>query len=116
MERARDMVERVVRQIQRPEAALAWLTSSWTTIVGKTLAAHTRPVRCQGGYLEVAADGKVWRKQLESMKHEFCARINQAWGGNLLREITFIAAKPGLKRVQHELDNEHTQFFRKRKG
>jgi predicted nucleic acid-binding Zn ribbon protein len=116
MERARDILEKVVRQIERPEAALAWLTSAWTTIVGKTLAAHTRPIRYQGGYLEVAADGKGWRKQLESMKHEFCARVNQAWGKNLIREIKFIAAKPGPKRVPRELDNEHTLFVRKRRG
>ena len=110
------MLEKVVRQIERSEGALAWLTSSWTTIVGKTLAAHTRPVRCREGYLEVAADGKGWRKQLESMKREFCARVNQTWGKNLIREIKFIAAKPGLKRVPRELDNEHTPFVRKRKG
>ena len=88
-------------RIERSEAALAWLTRSWSTIVGKTLAAHTRPVRYQGGYLEVASDGKGWRKQLESMKQEFRARVNQAWGGNLIREIKFVAAKPGL--VPHEL-------------
>jgi predicted nucleic acid-binding Zn ribbon protein len=110
------MLEKAVRQIERTEAALAWLTRSWTTIVGKTLAAHTRPVRCQGGYLEVAADGKGWRKQLGSMKREFCARVNQTWGKNLICEIKFVAAKPGPKRVQHEPQIEHTQIFRKRKG
>jgi predicted nucleic acid-binding Zn ribbon protein len=109
------MLEKVARQIERSEAALAWLTSAWTTIVGKTLAAHTRPVCCQGGCLKVAADGKVWRKQLESMKHEFCARVNQAWGGNLFYEIKFISAKPGPKRVPCELDKAHTPFVRDRK-
>ena len=116
MGRAAQILVKAVRRIERSEAALAWLTRSWSTIVGKTLAAHTRPVRCQGGYLEVASDGKGWRKQLGSMKQEFCARVNQAWGGNLIREIKFVAAKPGPKRVTHELDNEHTRFVRKRKG
>jgi predicted nucleic acid-binding Zn ribbon protein len=110
------MLEKVARQIERSEGALAWLTSAWTTIVGKTLAAHTRPVRCRGDYLEVAADGKVWRKQLESMKREFCARVNQAWGENLFREIKFIAAKPGPKRVPCELDKAHAPFVRNRKS
>src|SRR5580698_5143236 len=116
MHRASEILGTVVKRIERPEAALAWLTSSWTTIVGKTLAAHTRPMRCQSGLLEVAADGKGWRKQLECMKAEFSARVNQAWGGNLVREIKFVAAKPGPKRVPHELDNEHTPFLRKRRG
>lgn len=96
--------------------ALTWLTRSWSTIVGKTLAAHTRPVLCEGGYLEVASDGKGWRKQLVNMKQEFCARVNQAWGGNLIREIKFVAAKPGPRRLPRELDNQHTPFVRKRKG
>lgn len=116
MQRAGEILGRVVRKIERPEAALAWLTSSWITIVGKTLAAHTRPIRCKDGCLEVAADGKGWRKQLESMKSEFSARVNQAWGGRLVGEIKFVAAKPGPKRVSRELDNEHTPFIRKRRG
>ncbi|HWF39177.1 MAG TPA: DUF721 domain-containing protein [Candidatus Acidoferrales bacterium] len=115
MNRAGEILGKVVRKIDRPEAALAWLTSSWTTIVGKTLAGHTRPIRCEKGNLEIAADGKGWRKQLESMKTEFCARINQAWGGKLVREIKFVS-KPGPKRVSRELDNEHTPFVRKRRG
>lgn len=116
MDRAGEILGKVARRINRPEAALAWLTSSWTTIVGKTLAAHTRPVRCHNGCLEVAADGKGWRKQLEEMKREFSSRVNQAWGGNLVREIKFVAAKPGPKRVPREQDNEHTPFIRKRRG
>ncbi|HVB57272.1 MAG TPA: DUF721 domain-containing protein [Candidatus Acidoferrales bacterium] len=115
MEKAGEFLGRVVRRLERPEAALAWLTSSWAAVVGKTLAAHTRPVRCESGCLEVSADGKAWRKQLESMKSEFCARVNQAWGGNLVHEIKFVAAKPGPKRVSREMDNEHTPFVRRRK-
>ena len=116
MEPVGKFLGKVVRTIDRPEAALAWLAGSWSTIVGKTLAAHTRPVRCQSGCLEVAADGRGWRKQLESMKREFCARVNEAWGASLIREIKFVAARPGLKRVPRELDNEHTPFVRRRKG
>jgi len=116
MERAGEFLGKVVRKLDRPEASLAWLIGSWATVVGKTLAAHTRPVRYNAGCLEVAADGKGWRKQLESMKSEFRARVNEAWGGNLIREIKFVAAKPGPKRVPRELDNKHTPFVRRRKG
>ena len=126
MERAGNFLGRTLRRLERPEAALAWLSSTWPTIVGKALAARTRPIRCENGRLEIATDGKAWQKQLESMKQEFCARINQAWGGHLIREVEFIAAKralsakesagkPGPKRA-HELDNEHTPFIRRRKS
>lgn len=114
MERAGNFLGRTLRRLESPDAALAWLTSAWPAIVGKALAARTRPLRCEKGRLEIAADGKAWQKQLDGMKREFCARINQAWGGNLIREVKF-TLKPGPKR-SHELDNEHTPFIRRRKG
>jgi predicted nucleic acid-binding Zn ribbon protein len=100
MERAGKSLGGMLRGLERPEAALAWLSSAWPNIVGKILAAHTKPVRCQAGRLEIAADGKAWQKQLESMEKEFCARVNQAWG----------------KKISRELDNEHTPFVRRRKS
>ena len=115
VEKVAEFMGRAVRRLERPEAALAWLTGSWATVVGKTLAAHTRPVRCESGLLEIATDGKAWRKQLESMKTEFRARVNQAWGGNLVREIKFVSAKPGPRRVPRELDNEHIPFIRSKR-
>lgn len=116
--------------MKRPEATIAWLASAWPTIVGKMLAAHTRPLHCEKGRLEIAADRKDWKSQLEPMTKEFCARINQAWGGKLVTEIKFIGttraamksgdvksdgAKPGVKRASRESDNEHLPFIRRRK-
>ena len=139
MERAGDFLGRVVRHLESPEAALAWLASAWPAIVGKSLAAHTRPMHCHAGSLEIAADSKAWRAELEPMAREFCARINQAWGRTLVREVKFLTAKraflapqasapspssgsrrapsgPGPERVPRELDNEHIPFIRRRKS
>jgi predicted nucleic acid-binding Zn ribbon protein len=115
MDKAGQVLGRALHRLNRPEAALAWLESSWPKIVGKALAARTRPLRCANGCLEISADNKAWRKQLEDMKPEFCARINEAWGGKLIREVKFVAAKPGPRRISHELDNEHTPFVRRGK-
>lgn len=140
MEKAAELLGRVARQMRRPEAPIAWLVSSWPRIVGMTIAAHTRPARCQDGRLEIAADGKVWQRQLESMARDFCAQINRAWGSTLVREVKFTPAKdrtaaapgasasdakpsgaaaPGTKArrrsVPYELDNDHTPFIRRRK-
>ncbi len=114
MERAGEFLGRVVRRLDRPEAAIAWLAGAWPSIVGKSLAAHTRPMQCRAGCLEIAADAKAWRTQLEPLAREFCGRINQAWGANLVRELRFVAAKPGRERVPRELDNEHTPFLRRK--
>jgi predicted nucleic acid-binding Zn ribbon protein len=116
MDRAGDFLGKVVRRFDRPEATLAWLASSWPAIAGTTFAAHTRPVRCDGGTLEVAADAKAWQRQIESMKRELRDRINRAWGGNLVREVKFVATKPGPRHVSHEADNAHTPFIRRRRA
>lgn len=116
MERAGEFLGKVVRRLQRPEAALAWLTAAWPSIVGKALAAHTRPVRCAAGLLEVTIDAKAWQKQLAEMTREFRGRINQAYGSNLVREVKFTVSKSGPKRLPHDLDNEYTPFVRQKKG
>jgi predicted nucleic acid-binding Zn ribbon protein len=116
MERAGNFLGGMLRQIKRPEAVVAWLSSVWPSVVGKTLAAHTRPVRCHAGCLEVAADTKAWQKQLEQMKPEFCAQVNKAWGSSLIREVKFAASKPGPRKISREMDNEHTPFIRRRRS
>src|ERR1700693_6646469 len=105
MQRAGEFLGRAIRRLERPEAALAWLAGSWPTCVGRTLAAHTRPIRCERGRLEIAADGKAWQTQLEEMERDFCARINKAWGGDLICEVKFVRGTPGSHRVPRETDH-----------
>ncbi len=112
MEKTREILAKAVRKMGQPQAALAWLESAWPRIVGEKLAARTRPLRCFGGVLEVTADGKDWCNQLDDMKNEFRRRINDSWGGGLVSQIRFVAAKPGPKRIPREMDNEHTPFVR----
>ncbi len=114
MEKAENFLGGMLRQLKRPEAAVAWLSGVWPQVVGRTIAAHTRPVRCAGGCLEVATDGKPWRVQLETMQKEFCAQVNRNWGGTLVREVKFVPATR-LRHISHEFDNDHTPFVRRRK-
>ena len=131
MQRASELLGGALKKLKRPELTIAWLTTAWPTIVGKTLALRTRPLRLESGHLEIGTDGKDWKSQLEPMSREFRDRINQAWGGNLIREIKFLvvprtaskaangSAKPGPQSVKgrllRELDNEHIPFIRRRK-
>ncbi|HWG59658.1 MAG TPA: DUF721 domain-containing protein [Candidatus Acidoferrales bacterium] len=123
MERASDFLGRVARRLGRPEAALAWLRSSWPAIVGPALAGHTRPSACRDGVLEVLADAQSWRAELEAVKPQFCQRVNQAWGAPLVRDVRFAArasAAPGTlatappPRLPREADNAHLPFIRRR--
>jgi predicted nucleic acid-binding Zn ribbon protein len=116
MERAGEFLGRVVHRLKQPDATFAWLASAWPLVVGQALAAHTRPVRCHRDCLELTADGKAWQRQLETMQRELCARINQAWGGDLIREVKFVAERPGPHGIRHETDNEYRPFIRRRRN
>ncbi|MGH9758096.1 MAG: DciA family protein [Candidatus Acidiferrales bacterium] len=116
MEKAGDFLGGALRMMRQPEAVLAWLTGAWPSIVGEALAVHTRPVRCQGGVLEIATDGKPWRNQIDGLAREFSARINQSWGHTLVREVKFAAPQPGPQRAHRNEDNAHTPFIRRKKA
>lgn len=115
MEKAGQILGNALRQLNRPEAALAWLKTAWPSIVGPALAAHTRPVRSANGRLELLADSKIWQRQLESMQRELCNCVNRSWGAALVHEVAFLDAKPGSARLPHEADNDHTPFIRRRR-
>jgi predicted nucleic acid-binding Zn ribbon protein len=114
MNRAGDFLGNVFRRINRPEATLAWLESSWPSIVGPQLAAHTHPLRCVDHRLELSADSSAWRQQLSGMENDLRQRVNSAWGGALVRELKFVPVVAGSPRLSHELDNSHTPFIRRR--
>jgi predicted nucleic acid-binding Zn ribbon protein len=122
MERAGRLLGGALRRLRRPEAGIAWLASAWPEIVGENLAAHTRPVRCESGYLEITADAQEWATHLRGMQREFCAHINCEWGGDLVRDIAFVspqrateaAGATASRRLPRELDNHHTPFLRRR--
>jgi predicted nucleic acid-binding Zn ribbon protein len=114
MERAGEILGKALRRLKRPEAALAWLSSAWPSIVGESLAMHARPVRCTAGCLELAAESAAWQQQLLTMKQELCGRINRAWGASLVREVKFVPARFALNRPLRDVDNEYTPFIRRR--
>jgi predicted nucleic acid-binding Zn ribbon protein len=112
MERAGSFLGSTFRKMKRPEAAMTWLSATWPAVVGQTLAAHTRPVRCIQGRLEISADGRPWQRQIEGMAGDFRDQINRAWGAALIREVKFVATQAELRHVSKELDNNHTPFVR----
>lgn len=59
-------------QINRHQA---WLV--WDKIVGDQIAARARPLRLRKGVLEIAVDHPVWMQQLQMMKVQILARIQE---------------------------------------
>ena len=115
MQKANDILGRAMRRMAKPEAVQAWLNAAWPGIVGAKLAAHTRPLRCAGGLLEIATSSKEWLHQLDCMKEDFRSKINDSWGTSLIREVRFVPERPGPNRIRHEHDNDYTPFVRAKK-
>jgi predicted nucleic acid-binding Zn ribbon protein len=53
----------------------AWLV--WDKIVGSQIAARARPLRLRKGVLEIAVDHPVWMQQLQMMKTQILAKIQE---------------------------------------
>lgn len=52
-----------------------WLV--WDRIVGKQIATRARPLRLRKGVLEIAIDHPVWMQQLQMMKTQILAKIQE---------------------------------------
>lgn len=113
MERAGDFLGVALRSMRDPNAAAAWLRARWPALIGETMAAHLRPTGYGKGVLYLEADSRAWKNQAETMEQQLRERVNQAWGGTLVRGVR-VALPPQGKRLAYEVDNDHVPFLRKR--
>ncbi|MGH9704775.1 MAG: DciA family protein [Candidatus Acidiferrales bacterium] len=114
MEKAADILSAAMRQMNQPEAPLAWLAGAWATLVGDALASHTHPVALKAGALEIQTSGAEWQRQLEPLSRQFCEKINRAWGSGLVKELRFSTARPVAGTISKSEDNQYTPFVRTR--
>lgn len=93
MEHASKSVWAALRRIAKPEKPLDLLAAVWPLMVGTRLAAHTRPTGWNGSRLDVSVDEGPWQAQVERLSKPIRAKVNAWWGGTLVREVRFVAAK-----------------------
>lgn len=67
---------------------------AWVAAVGKTIAAHTKPVFLDGHILIVEVEDLVWKTQLSSLHDSILPRIDKIVGAGLVRRIEFRVAPP----------------------
>lgn len=82
------ILERLVkaRGWQRP-AAEATVFGAWERVVGPDIAAHSRPVKLEGGELTVEAESTAWATQLRLLAGTLLARIAAAVGHNVVLRL-----------------------------
>lgn len=85
---AADLIQQVLLQRGMEgkfEEYRAWQV--WDQVVGPQIARRARPIRIRDGVLEVRVDQPVWMQQLQLLKPRILARLNEALGKELLRDL-----------------------------
>ncbi len=59
----------------------------WESAVGPAIARHAWPERLHRGVLVVAVDGPEWMQELQFLKRELQARLNERLGRPVVRQI-----------------------------
>ena len=65
----------------------ARIYQEWPQIVGKEIASHATPAHFSRGRLDIACDHDVWRAELQFLKPELLARLTEAFGEGVVKEI-----------------------------
>jgi predicted nucleic acid-binding Zn ribbon protein len=64
------------------------LHAAWDQVVGPQLAAHTAPLRLQGGVLVLAAESALWATEVRQLGAVICERVNARLGAGTVTRIT----------------------------
>jgi hypothetical protein len=94
MEQVKDILGPLLRRLGAREEPLPWLTAAWKFLVGRELAAHTRPLRWRNGLLEIAVSSPEWERQVASMTSQIGERINTAGCGLRVEKVQVVPAPP----------------------
>jgi hypothetical protein len=65
----------------------AWMV--WDKAVGDTIAQQAQPAFMRGGVLFVKCASSAWMQQLQFMKGQICAQLNQLLGKEVIKDIRF---------------------------
>jgi hypothetical protein len=61
----------------------------WEKAVGETIAQQAQPAFMRGGVLFVKCASSAWMQQLQFMKGQICAQLNQLLGKEVIKDIRF---------------------------
>lgn len=70
------------------------LAEIWDSVVGPQVAAHTRPLRLQGGVLVLTAGTAMWASEVRQLGAEIITRVNERLGPGTVRTITVSVRRP----------------------
>ena len=83
-----DVLSSLLKQRKwRTGLTFAIIRREWREIVGPEIAAHATPTHFARGRLDIACEHDIWRAELQFLKPELLARLNEALGEGTVKEI-----------------------------
>ncbi|MEA2932224.1 MAG: hypothetical protein QOI56_1009 [Actinomycetota bacterium] len=93
--RVSDCLPGVTRRIGGPDgAAFVTLVGGWPEIVGRAVAAHSRPLRLSRGTLTIGVDQAGWVTELTYLEATLRGRLDEAVGTGVVTAVK-VVVRPG---------------------
>ena len=65
----------------------------WNEVVGKHVAEHAQPTKIDSGKMSVIVSDSIWLTELNLLRMQYIAKINEALGVDVVKEIEFKIGK-----------------------
>ncbi len=86
-----DSLDRVAASLGVPKAStMTSVFTAWTTLVGESLAEHTRPQSLSDGILVVAVEEPAWATQLRWLEADLLTRLSEVAGAGAVQRIEVV--------------------------
>ena len=84
------VIDKVLQQCRpKTNQTMVQLWELWEEVVGAGVAANARPVAFKGDLLLVHVSNSNWLHHLRFLEKDLIRRMNQALGGDLIRNLKF---------------------------
>ena len=85
-----DIIDKAIKNYRiESDEELSHVWSLWNGLVGEAIAKNAQPAAFKGKLLLVHVTSSTWMHQLQFIKEEIKAKVNNALGKNLIEEIKF---------------------------
>jgi len=85
-----DIIDKAIKNYRiESDEEISHVWSLWNGLVGEAIAKNAQPAAFKGKLLLVHVTSSTWMHQLQFMKEEIKAKVNNALEKNLIEEIKF---------------------------
>ena len=84
------IIDDVLKAYRRePDGELIRVWHIWDSVVGEVISKNTKPAAFKGRILLVFVTSSTWVHQLQFLKEEMIAKLNEALGKSLIDDLKF---------------------------